>query len=181
MASRSGLRVVGCPIPSGKRVARNLGLVDYLVKPVTREALLASISTVAPDARTALVVDDDPQMVRLISRLLRSSDLNIQPLRAHDGREALDLLRARRPDLVLLDLLMPQVDGFTVLEQMRADPALAVIPVVAVSARGAVEAITPSSARTMVVVGDSPLAVNQLLTSVETMIGTLPASRTEGS
>ena len=179
IAVAGGPRVIGCPMPSGRRVARNLGLVDYLVKPVTREALLASVAAAAPSARTALVVDDDPQMVRLISRFLRSSALEIQPLRAHNGQEALDLLRIRRPDIVLLDLLMPQVDGFTVLERMRADPELAGIPVVAVSARGAVEAITPSTARTTVLIAESPLAVSQLVASIATLLSALPPTVVE--
>jgi CheY-like chemotaxis protein len=55
---------------------------------------------------------------------------------AYNGEEALALMRAERPDLVLLDLAMPKVDGRGVLEQMSSDPSLADIPVIVVSARG---------------------------------------------
>ena len=174
VAAQGSVRVLGCPLPSGRRVARTLGLVDYLVKPVTREALLESVQAVAPGARTILVVDDDPRMVRLLGRMLRSSSPDRQLLRAYDGQQALDLMRRSVPDLVLLDLLMPQVDGLTVLERMRADPALRGVPVIAVSARGAVEAILPSTARTLVLVSDEALPVSQLLRSVRAALDSLP-------
>ncbi|HEX5414249.1 MAG TPA: ATP-binding protein [Chloroflexota bacterium] len=166
--------ILGCPMPSGRRLARSLGLVDYLVKPVTREALLASVHAVAPDARTILVVDDEPRLVRLFCRMLQAASADYRFLRAFDGQQALDLARQDRPDLVLLDLLMPQVDGLTVLERLREDPALAGIPVVAVSARGAVEAITPSNRQTITLVNDRPLSVSRLLGLVQGILGALP-------
>ncbi len=174
LARRTGTRVLGCPMPSGRRVARTLGLVDYLVKPVTREALLESLRAVAPEARTVLIVDDEPQMVRLLDGMLRSADGQYRVIRAYDGAQALDVMRRITPDLVLLDLLMPQVDGLTVLERMREDAGLAAIPVVAVSARGAFEAISPSAAQTLVLIGDDVLPVSGLLRSVRATLDALP-------
>lgn len=65
---------------------------------------------------TILVVDDDPVIVDLISSLLED---NYSVVAAYDGRDALRLLRKQRPDLLLLDLMMPGVDGFTVARQVR--------------------------------------------------------------
>jgi CheY-like chemotaxis protein len=161
-------------MPSGRRLARALGLVDYLVKPVTREDLLASIEAVAPAARTILVVDDEPKLVRLFCRMLRAGSRDYRLLRAYDGQQALDVARAARPDLVLLDLLMPQVDGLTVLERLREEPALATIPVVAVSARGMFEAIIPSSNRTFILVGDQPFPISRLVELTRSILGWLP-------
>ncbi|MBI2942229.1 MAG: hybrid sensor histidine kinase/response regulator [Chloroflexi bacterium] len=174
IAGESGLRVLCCPMPSGRRVARTLGLVDHLVKPVSRERLLESVETVAPQARAILVVDDDPQMVRLLCRMLESSDRRYQLFRAGDGEQALEMMRQHVPDLVLLDLLMPQVDGLTLLEKMRHEPALASLPVIAVSARGVVEAITPSPGRTLTLVSDDVLPASQLLRCVQTVLDLLP-------
>ena len=173
-ARESATRVLACPMPSGRRVARNLGLVDYLVKPVTREALLESIQTVAPEATSVLVVDDDPNMLSLLARMLRSSSGRFRLLRACGGQEALDIMAEVTPDLVLLDLLMPQVDGLTVLERMRADPRLTRVPVVAVSARGVLEAILPSTARSIVLLSDEIMPVNRLLSSVRAILESLP-------
>ncbi|MBI2939903.1 MAG: hybrid sensor histidine kinase/response regulator [Chloroflexi bacterium] len=178
LAGRHGVRVVGCPMPSGRRVARALGLVDYLVKPVTREALLESVKAVAPPLRSApqtvLVVDDEPQMVRLLCNTLRASGTPYHLRVAYDGEQALEQMSRTVPDLVLLDLLMPQVGGLTVLEKMRADPVLAHVPVIAVSARGAIEAISPSVARTVALVSDEPFPVSRLLGLVKTILNALP-------
>jgi CheY-like chemotaxis protein len=74
--------------------------------------------------------------VRLLSRMLASAPQAYEILRAFDGREALALMRREAPDLVLLDLYMPQPDGFAILESMAGDAELARIPVVVVSAKG---------------------------------------------
>jgi adenylate cyclase len=79
-----------------------------------------------------LVVDDDPINRRLLARALDA--LGHVVLTAADGREALDVLRAREPDVVLLDIVMPEMDGVTVLKHIKADPALRGVPVIMVSA-----------------------------------------------
>jgi CheY-like chemotaxis protein len=157
-----------------------LGLVDYLVKPVTSDALLESVRAVAPDARTVLVTDDEPEMVRLLCRMLASASDRYRFLRAYDGEQALSHMRQTPPDLVLLDLLMPQVGGLAILEQMRADPVLAHIPVVVVSARGAFEAISPAAGRSLVLVADEPLPVSRLLKSVGSLLDALPPAELAG-
>lgn len=128
--------VVRCPLPSSRRTAQMLGVSDYLVKPVSRQELLRAIERIGRPVRRVLVADDEPEVVRLFRRMLRA---HIPPrgcLEAYNGEEALRLMQEERPDLVLLDLVMPQVDGRSVLEQMARDPDLADIPVIVVSARG---------------------------------------------
>ena len=83
---------------------------------------------------TLLVVDDEPLNVSLLSQLLRPE---FRVLGALSGQSALALMAAERPDLVLLDVMMPVMDGLTVLGRMQADPALADIPVIFVTALGA--------------------------------------------
>ncbi|MDI7275733.1 MAG: hybrid sensor histidine kinase/response regulator, partial [Anaerolineae bacterium] len=131
-----GTVLIGCSLPSGPLPAVALGVQGFLVKPVARKKLLATLEACAPGARRVLVVDDDPRVVRLLARMLLSAPGRYQILRAFDGHEALRLMRSERPDVVLLDLYMPQLDGFSVLEHMEADAALAQIPVVVVSAKG---------------------------------------------
>ncbi len=128
--------VIACPLPVGPQWAQMTGVDGYLVKPVTKERLLAAIERAAPTARRVLVVDDDPRVVRLLSRLLRSAG-RYEVVRAFDGQEALRLMSDDPPDLVLLDLAMPELDGYGVVEHMERDPRLAAIPVVIVSAKGA--------------------------------------------
>ena len=131
-----GTLLIGCSLPSGPLPAVALGVRGFLVKPVSRQKLLATLDSCAPGARRVLIVDDDPRVVRLLARMLLSSPGRYEILRAFDGQEALSLMRTERPDAVLLDLYMPQLDGFSVLEHMEADPVLSTIPVVVVSAKG---------------------------------------------
>lgn len=80
---------------------------------------------------TVLVADDDPQLLRLIMRNLQLE--GYEALAASDGRQALDAIEAHVPDLVLLDVMMPQMDGFTVAERVREFSS---VPIVIVTARG---------------------------------------------
>ncbi|MCL6431801.1 MAG: response regulator, partial [Anaerolineae bacterium] len=130
-----GTLLIGCSLPSGPLPAVALGVRGFLVKPVSRQKLLATLDSCAPGARRILVVDDDPRIVRLLARMLLSVPGRYEILRAFDGEEALRLMRSDKPDAVLLDLYMPHLDGFSVLEHMEANPALAGIPVVVVSAK----------------------------------------------
>ena len=88
-----------------------------------------------------LVVDDDASIRRMmIAALKRSNDYEF--LEAGNGREALDLMRSQRPNAVVLDLMMPVMSGFDVLQERAGDPELRRIPVIVVSANRAPEIAT---------------------------------------
>lgn len=127
--------LVNCPLPSSRRVATTLGATDFLVKPVTRQELLAAVDEIGRPVQRILIADDDPEVVRLFRRMLCTRILAQNCLEAYSGEEALRLMQAEKPDLVLLDLIMPEVDGRSVLERMAADPDLTDIPVIVVSAK----------------------------------------------
>ena len=94
------------------------------------------------DRRAAvLVVDDDVSIRRMmIAALKRSNDYEF--LEAGNGREAIDLMRSQRPNAVVLDLMMPVMSGFDVLQERAGDPELRRIPVIVVSANRAPEIAT---------------------------------------
>jgi DNA-binding response OmpR family regulator len=85
--------------------------------------------------RPALVVvaDDDRDIVALVRAILSKAGFDV--VEASDGVEALDLVRARRPQLAVLDISMPKLDGLAVLRSVREDPELADLPVILLSAR----------------------------------------------
>jgi CheY-like chemotaxis protein len=118
-----------------EQLRQALGVVDYLVKPVMPEVLSALLGRLGEGVRRVLVVDDDPQMARLLSRMLRTSERGYEVARAYNGLEGLRELRLRRPDLVLLDLIMPEMDGYTMLREMREDASLRDIPVAVITAQ----------------------------------------------
>jgi CheY-like chemotaxis protein len=80
-------------------------------------------------------VDDEPEAMRLFRRMLASADHSYRVLRAADGEEGLRVLREHRPDAVLLDLVMPNMDGFRFLEVKSQEPELRDIPVIVISAK----------------------------------------------
>jgi CheY-like chemotaxis protein len=83
-------------------------------------------------AQRVLIVDDDPELRGLVARTLRSDGYTV--VEAGDGLEALDVARRLLPDLVLLDMTLPGMDGVEVARQLKATPMLAGVPVVALSA-----------------------------------------------
>jgi type IV pilus assembly protein PilB len=111
----------------------------------TRGAVAES-TTVAPEPpkRTskALVVDDDPDLRRIVRTMIERSGLGLTVITAQDGEEALTLVEVERPDIVVLDVAMPGVDGFEVCRQLRANPQTESVPVVLLTARDAAEDVT---------------------------------------
>jgi two-component system cell cycle response regulator len=90
------------------------------------------VSDAPPPASTVLIVDDNVQNLELLEAYLEVP--GITTLRAGGGREALDLVAARRPDLILLDIMMPRMSGFEVCKILKSDPATRDIPIVVVTA-----------------------------------------------
>jgi DNA-binding response OmpR family regulator len=84
--------------------------------------------------RTILVVDDEPFICRSLTFVLRKD--NYRVLEARNGEEALAAIKEHKPDLVFLDVMMPKINGFEVTERVRADPELAAIKIILLTAKG---------------------------------------------
>jgi adenylate cyclase len=125
--------IVVLSIVDQKDLGFRLGASDYLLKPPDRDALVGALRRVAAPPCRLLVADDDPLVPDLIRQLLEGLECEIDA--AGDGRAALAMLAGRRPDVLLLDLLMPNLDGFGVLEQLAQNPALAGLPVIVLTAK----------------------------------------------
>jgi CheY-like chemotaxis protein len=129
-----GTPAIVCWVPGEAEAANRLGVVRYLLKPITRESLLAALAELGIGVESILVVDDDAEVLQLFGRMLSRGERRYRLLRASSGQRALDLLRRRSPDVMLLDLVMPGMDGYELLRQKGEDPAIRSIPVIAVSA-----------------------------------------------
>jgi signal transduction histidine kinase/CheY-like chemotaxis protein len=116
-----------------------LGASDYLVKPVARDDLLAALRRVGIDspqqemARRIVVVDDDPVALELVKVTLEPLGWDVRT--CSQGVEAPGLVRRERPAVVLVDLLMPETDGFAVIDALHADADTRGIPVVVLTAK----------------------------------------------
>ena len=86
--------------------------------------------------KTILIVDDEPGILEMHSRMVECELPDCQIIQAHNSREALELIETQRPNLVLLDLMMPEVDGFEVLQTMRRRDQSRNIPVIVLTAQG---------------------------------------------
>lgn len=123
-------------VSSVRSRAAELGVIEYLSKPITRQQVEQVLRRFGRTVRTILVVDDNADMVRLLARTIRQASRRCQVWQATTGREALAILSEHQPDAILLDLLMPDIDGYAVLARMRADERLRSVPVVAMSGGG---------------------------------------------
>jgi threonine synthase len=103
--------------------------------PQEEDGLLAALNRVAPDRFPHIaIIDDTAEARRLIRRILQSQG-NFTITEASDGKTGLELIRKDHPDLVVLDLMMPELDGFSVLDALKADPDTADIPVIVSTAK----------------------------------------------
>ncbi len=115
--------------------------MEYLTKPISAEELIHTLdrhglrSAARKGRKTILLVDDDPHVLDLHTQIVRSARPEYSVLTANDGRSALAMMSQNHPDLVLLDLLMPELDGFGVLKAMQEDKALRGTPVIILSAQ----------------------------------------------
>ncbi|HEY66553.1 MAG TPA: response regulator [Caldilineae bacterium] len=127
---------VACPLP-GEEVLRQQLMVDgYLVKPVSRRSLWDMLRQFGENVDKVLVIDDDQDFVLFISRLLEDSPIRrYQIIEAYSGREGLEMMRRHQPDMVLLDLRLPDIQGAQVVERIRSNPAWQYIPIIVVSAQ----------------------------------------------
>ena len=112
--------------------AWKLGIVDYLTKPLSNDDLLRSVEKALTWQGRVLIVDDDADTVGLLSAAMRQ--IGFTPLVAADGYEALALARRHRPDLILLDLRLPGMDGYEAVTHLKRDAVTQAIPIVAISA-----------------------------------------------
>jgi signal transduction histidine kinase/DNA-binding response OmpR family regulator/CHASE3 domain sensor protein len=114
-----------------------LGAAQVLTKPVSQDDLLGALRAMGLDASPAdahvLVVDDDPKAVTLVSKLLEAA--GFKPDCAYGGQQALDMVRRQRPDVIVLDLMMPHISGFDVVEALAREPDTADVPVLVLTAK----------------------------------------------
>lgn len=130
-----GTPAIVCWAPGQDEAAQRLGVVHYLIKPILQETLCAALEPLVGTDATVLIVDDEPEALQLYTRMLRSVQRRYRVLVANNGRRALSLLRERRPDVMLLDMVMPGMDGYSVLREKQRDSAISQIPVIITSAQ----------------------------------------------
>jgi PAS domain S-box-containing protein len=128
--------IIICSIVSEEGRGFSLGAADYLVKPIMEDELLAALSRLdePEDESLVLVIDDQADDILLIRRILEAQH-GYRVIEANGGQVGIDLVYQHKPDIVILDLMMPEVDGFTVLEKLKREPNTRNIPVIVITAK----------------------------------------------
>jgi len=127
--------VIMVTIVDNQSIGFSLGAADYLIKPIDRDRLVRAVEKCCPtDApRHVLIVEDDAPTSELMGRALRQIDCAVT--QAENGRVGLERLNEALPDAILLDLMMPEMDGFEFIAQVRAESRWQRIPVIVVTAK----------------------------------------------
>jgi CheY-like chemotaxis protein len=162
-----GTPTIVCWVPGEETMTEQLGAARYLVKPIAREQLLDTIRQYGDDVTSILLVEDDSEAIQLFARMLASADQPYDVLLAKNGRRALDLLEHRQPDLMLLDLIMPGMDGFEVLERKQRLPTLRDIPVIIISSQD--PSGHPIVSKSLVVAKHGGISAQDLVTSIQAL------------
>lgn len=128
--------VIMCTIVSEEDRGITLGAADYLVKPILEQDLVLALERLDHEEEVSrvLIVDDQPKDRDLLRRIIENQP-GYEVLEAGSGQEAIMLVRQQRPNIIILDLLMPGVDGFAVLEALKMDQVTRSIPIIIVTAK----------------------------------------------
>jgi GAF domain-containing protein/DNA-binding response OmpR family regulator len=134
----AGIPVVLMSIVDQKNRGYALGAADYLVKPVDRTKLVETLTSICGAAAgRVLLVDDDEVVRRSVRQALQP--IGWQVTEAENGEVAVGVLAAGRPDVIILDLMMPKMDGFEFLDELRLRPEWQDVPVVIITAKDLTE------------------------------------------
>jgi CheY-like chemotaxis protein len=149
---------------------------DYIEKPAPPEELLKRVSAIV-DQPQILVADDDPDILEAVTTILETRRYTV--ITARDGQQCLDLARKRVPDLLILDLLMPRMDGFGVLRELQSVPAYRDLPILVLTtvvedaSRRRYELETGQDMKVLAYL-QKPLAPEQLLRAVGEALEKVP-------
>lgn len=130
---QTSLPVLVCALHGAQWMTEQLGVYAVLAKPITPADIVAQLEALA-DVRYILIVDDDLGFVQLVQRSIETVPRPYTILRAYDGQQALELMAQHKPDLIFLDLAMPEMSGFEVLNAIKADDSLRDVRVILLTA-----------------------------------------------
>ena len=131
--------VIIVSIVDNKDLGFSLGAAEYLIKPVDRIKLINTVNACIPAEKDKgklmkiLVVDDDEKAVKYMSAILENAGFEV--LKAYRGKAGINLAMNSNPDLIILDLMMPEISGFDVIEKLRTHPTAKSIPIIICSAK----------------------------------------------
>src|SRR5579862_2450656 len=170
----AGIPIIIVSIVDQKQVGFALGAADYLVKPIRKPILLETVRKHVPrhtdNDASILLVDDDPNTLELLEETLRSAGYETQSVKS--GAKALEVLSSKLVSAVLLDLLMPGMDGFQVIRHVRQEPTLKELPILVITAKSLnPDELARLSQDTQALLQKNGSWQQQLITEVKKVVG----------
>ncbi|MBC7235960.1 MAG: response regulator [Chloroflexi bacterium] len=162
--------LLSAPMPSDERRRIAPSVRGYLAKPILREELLNVLRAQGEGVQNVLLVDDDEDLLRLLSHYLQDTARPYRVTTARNGREALQCLAERRVDLILLDLVMPVMDGYRLLEELQHQGND--VPVVIISGQDALQPQEPLAGEVRLWLME-PVNAERLVGSLDMLLSTL--------
>jgi CheY-like chemotaxis protein len=131
----ASIPVIMLTIVDDEQIGFALGAADYFTKPIDWSRLTASLQKYrkSPDSQAVLIVEDEAQTREMLRRALVKGEWQV--LEAENGRVALEKLNGVVPSVILLDLMMPEMDGFEFMHELRKRPSFRLVPVVVITAK----------------------------------------------
>jgi len=128
--------VICISILDNREMGISLGAIEYMVKPINKDQLMEELQRLEEQFRIydILIVDDEPQAIELLAQYLTAEKRYIVR-KAYGGKDGLSRVKEGRPDLIILDLMMPEVDGFEVIRNLKKSEETKDIPIIIVSAK----------------------------------------------
>jgi signal transduction histidine kinase/DNA-binding response OmpR family regulator len=170
--------VIMLTIVDDRNLGYSLGAAEYMTKPVDRDRLLSLVRrfTSQNDSAVVLVIDDDAEVRDVVTTTLNK--VGLKTAEAVNGRAAFDWLAANpMPDLVLLDLMMPEMDGFQFLDRLREQPERLTVPIVVLTAKDlTAEEKAFLAERTVLVLSKSAQPITTLGTALAAIATRRPAA-----
>jgi CheY-like chemotaxis protein len=119
--------------------------------------------------KTVMVVDDNPDIVTIVKTILEGKGYGVQS--AYSGQEVFNLLKEQKPDLIVLDIMMPQMDGLEVLTRLKGEPSTATIPVILLTAKVQYEDVLGGYKMGADYYITKPFTSTQLLNGINLLLG----------
>ncbi len=167
------LPVVRMSLMGSLLVAQELGIQGYLVKPVSRDQLLDLIADIPGEIRRILIVDNDLQLLELFARMLESAGGVYEPVKVASGEDALQVMREHPVDLVLLDVILPEMSGMDVLRVMKQTAALAQVPVIMVTGQYP-EGLVPANPLSVSLYRENQASLSETINYLDGILKSLP-------
>lgn len=129
--------VIGISLTEDRQLGFSLGITEWFVKPANRDRLIEVLNKIqlagGTKITTVLIIDDEPQMIELLTDIVQTQGYRV--LQAHTGWEGIRLAREKHPDIIIVDLLMPEINGFDVVRELRKDERTREVSIVIFTAK----------------------------------------------